>query len=81
MASFDLGADPDGISRAAAYAAGVGGREAFGVRQLAAALSCAQTTCLSPYRHPRGFSTGIGNLGLEHEAIRGPRRNPGATPQ
>jgi len=39
MASFDLAADPDGLSRAAADAAGVGRREAFGVRQLAAALS------------------------------------------
>ncbi|NLH71502.1 MAG: hypothetical protein GX456_00445, partial [Verrucomicrobia bacterium] len=28
---------------------GVGRREAFGVRQLAAALPYAQTTCLSPY--------------------------------
>jgi len=35
-------ADPDGFSRAAADAVGVGGREALGVRQLAAALfSCA----------------------------------------
>jgi len=41
MAQFDLAADPDGFSRAAADAVGVGSREAFGVRQLAAALfSC-----------------------------------------
>ncbi|NLH72293.1 MAG: hypothetical protein GX456_04500 [Verrucomicrobia bacterium] len=41
MASFDLAADPDGFSRAAADAVGVSRREAFGVRQLAAALfSC-----------------------------------------
>ncbi|NLH74384.1 MAG: hypothetical protein GX456_15130, partial [Verrucomicrobia bacterium] len=39
MASFDLAADPDGFSRAAAHALGVGRREAFGVRRLAAALS------------------------------------------
>ncbi|HOK76702.1 MAG TPA: hypothetical protein PLW35_03160 [Verrucomicrobiota bacterium] len=38
MAPFDLAADPDGLSRAAADAVGVGRREAFGVRQLAAAL-------------------------------------------
>ncbi|NLH73713.1 MAG: hypothetical protein GX456_11725 [Verrucomicrobia bacterium] len=38
MASFDLAADPDGLSRAAADAVGVGRREAFGVRQLAAAF-------------------------------------------
>ncbi|NLH73141.1 MAG: hypothetical protein GX456_08830 [Verrucomicrobia bacterium] len=41
MASFGLAADSDGFSRAAADAVGVGRREAFGVRQLAAALfSC-----------------------------------------
>ena len=39
MAPLDLAADPDGFSRAAADAVGVGGREALGVRQLAAALS------------------------------------------
>ncbi|NLH75189.1 MAG: hypothetical protein GX456_19260 [Verrucomicrobia bacterium] len=38
MASFDLAADPNGISRAAADALRVGRREALGVRQLAAAL-------------------------------------------
>ncbi|NLH73839.1 MAG: hypothetical protein GX456_12360 [Verrucomicrobia bacterium] len=38
MASFDLAADPNGFPRAAADAVGVGRREAFGVRQLAAAL-------------------------------------------
>ncbi|NLH73317.1 MAG: hypothetical protein GX456_09715 [Verrucomicrobia bacterium] len=38
MAPFDLAADPNGISPAAADAVGVGRREAFGVRQLAAAL-------------------------------------------
>ncbi|NLH74168.1 MAG: hypothetical protein GX456_14025, partial [Verrucomicrobia bacterium] len=38
MASFDLAANPNGFSRAAADALGVGRREAFGVRQLAAAL-------------------------------------------
>ncbi|NLH72214.1 MAG: hypothetical protein GX456_04100 [Verrucomicrobia bacterium] len=48
MASFDLAADPDGFSSAAADALGVGRREAFGVRQLAAAFCYAQTTCLSP---------------------------------
>ncbi len=37
-APFDPAADPDGFSRAAADAVGVGKREAFGVRQLAAAL-------------------------------------------
>jgi len=39
MAPFDPAADPDGFPRAAADAVGVGRREAFGVRQLAAALS------------------------------------------
>ncbi len=38
LASFDLAPDPDGFSRAAADAVGVGRREALGVRQLAAAL-------------------------------------------
>jgi len=49
MAPFDRLADPNGISPAAVDAVGVGRREAFGVRQLAAALPYAQTTCLSPY--------------------------------
>ncbi|NLH71924.1 MAG: hypothetical protein GX456_02590 [Verrucomicrobia bacterium] len=41
MASFYLAADSNGSSRAAADAVGAGWREAFGVRQLAAALfSC-----------------------------------------
>ncbi len=40
---------PKGGTRTAADAAGVGRREAFGVRQLAAAFLCAKT-CLSPYR-------------------------------
>ncbi|NLH72992.1 MAG: hypothetical protein GX456_08060, partial [Verrucomicrobia bacterium] len=41
MAPFDLAADPNGFSRAAGDAVGVGRREALGVRQLAAALfSC-----------------------------------------
>ncbi|NLH75165.1 MAG: hypothetical protein GX456_19130 [Verrucomicrobia bacterium] len=38
MAPFDLAPDPSGFSRAPSDAAGVGRREAFGVRQLAAAL-------------------------------------------
>ncbi|NLH75291.1 MAG: hypothetical protein GX456_19775 [Verrucomicrobia bacterium] len=38
MASFDLAADSDGFQRAAADVVSVGSREAFGVRQLAAAL-------------------------------------------
>ncbi|MDH7503014.1 MAG: hypothetical protein QHJ82_09950 [Verrucomicrobiota bacterium] len=38
MAPFDLAADPDGFSRAAADAVVVCRREAPGVRQLAAAL-------------------------------------------
>ena len=37
-APFDHAADPNGFSRAAADAVGVGRREVFGVRQLAAAL-------------------------------------------
>ncbi|NLH71881.1 MAG: hypothetical protein GX456_02370 [Verrucomicrobia bacterium] len=41
MAPLPCAADPDGFSRAAVDAVGVGRREAFGVRQLAAALvSC-----------------------------------------
>ncbi|HOK77080.1 MAG TPA: hypothetical protein PLW35_05085 [Verrucomicrobiota bacterium] len=39
MAPLDRPADPDGFTRAAADAVGVGRREALGVRQLAAALS------------------------------------------
>ncbi|NLH74700.1 MAG: hypothetical protein GX456_16755, partial [Verrucomicrobia bacterium] len=38
MAPFDLAADLDGFSRAAADGVGVGRRETLGVRQLAAAL-------------------------------------------
>ncbi|HOK78303.1 MAG TPA: hypothetical protein PLW35_11355 [Verrucomicrobiota bacterium] len=38
MASFDPAADPNGFARGAADAVGFGRREAFGVRQLAAAL-------------------------------------------
>ncbi|NLH74108.1 MAG: hypothetical protein GX456_13710 [Verrucomicrobia bacterium] len=38
MAPLDRAAHPDGLSRAAAAAVGGGGREAFGVRQLAAAF-------------------------------------------
>ncbi|MGC8988723.1 MAG: hypothetical protein ACP5MD_01220 [Verrucomicrobiia bacterium] len=38
MAPFDLAADPNGFSRAAADAVGLGRREALGVRQLAAAF-------------------------------------------
>ncbi|NLH73990.1 MAG: hypothetical protein GX456_13120 [Verrucomicrobia bacterium] len=41
MAPFDLADNPDGFYRSAADAVGGGRREAFGVRQLAAALfSC-----------------------------------------
>ncbi|NLH72346.1 MAG: hypothetical protein GX456_04765 [Verrucomicrobia bacterium] len=81
MAPFDRLADPNGISPAAVDAVGVGRREAFGVRQLAAALPYAQTTCLSPYRHPRGSSAGFGNRGLEQGAISRPRQNPGSKPK
>ncbi len=130
MAPFALAADRNGFSRAAADAVGVGCREAFGVRQLAAALfsfpnnvsvpiwphsispliamvfpalpgmqwafagakrlecgsllplcSHAQTTCLSPYRHPRGTCTDLGNRVFEQDAICGPRRHPGTTPE
>ncbi|NLH72933.1 MAG: hypothetical protein GX456_07755 [Verrucomicrobia bacterium] len=38
MAQLDRAADPDGFSRFAADAVGVGRREALGVRQLAAPL-------------------------------------------
>jgi len=71
-------ADPNGFSRAAADAVGVGGREALGcsgpwqARSVWSAAACCrfvpmpkqrawnqigmtpQTTCLSPYQHPRG---------------------------
>ncbi|HOK78324.1 MAG TPA: hypothetical protein PLW35_11460, partial [Verrucomicrobiota bacterium] len=40
-----------------------------------------KTTCLSPYRHPRGSSTDFGNRGLEQGTVRGPRRNQGAKPK
>ncbi|NLH73906.1 MAG: hypothetical protein GX456_12700 [Verrucomicrobia bacterium] len=46
MASFDPAPDPNGFARAAADAVGGGRREAFGVRQLAAALF------LCPYNEP-----------------------------
>ncbi|NLH72804.1 MAG: hypothetical protein GX456_07100 [Verrucomicrobia bacterium] len=46
MAPLACAADPDGFSGAAADAVGVGRREAFGVRQLAAALFlCANNVC------------------------------------
>ncbi|NLH73537.1 MAG: hypothetical protein GX456_10835 [Verrucomicrobia bacterium] len=41
----------------------------------------AQTTCLSPYRHPRGAFTDLGNRGLKQGMICGPCRNPGARPK
>ncbi|NLH71581.1 MAG: hypothetical protein GX456_00845, partial [Verrucomicrobia bacterium] len=48
MAPFDIAAHPDGFSRAAADARGVGKRAAFGVRQLAAALSSCPNTVSVP---------------------------------
>jgi len=95
---------------------GLGRREAFGVRQLAAALSLcpnsvpvpiwpqrmqwalaaakrlecgsllplclyAQTTCLSPYRHPSGSSADFGSRRLKQGTICGPRRDHGAKPK
>jgi len=41
----------------------------------------AQTTCLSPYRYPRGSSTDFGKRGFEQEAICGPGRNQSAKPK
>ncbi|NLH74529.1 MAG: hypothetical protein GX456_15885 [Verrucomicrobia bacterium] len=55
MAPFDLAADPDGFSRAAADAVGVGRREAFGVRQLAAALSLCTNNVSVPISASEGF--------------------------
>ncbi|NLH73925.1 MAG: hypothetical protein GX456_12795 [Verrucomicrobia bacterium] len=54
MAPLPCTADPDGFSGAAGDAVGVGGREAFGVRQLAAALfSCANNLFVPMPRHPQ----------------------------
>jgi len=49
-APFDRAADPDGFSRAAADALGVGKREAFGVRQLAAAFFLCANNMSVPIR-------------------------------
>ncbi|NLH73435.1 MAG: hypothetical protein GX456_10315 [Verrucomicrobia bacterium] len=51
MAPFDLAPDPDGYSRAAADAVGVGRREALGVRQLAAALFLCPHNASFPISH------------------------------
>ncbi|NLH74713.1 MAG: hypothetical protein GX456_16820, partial [Verrucomicrobia bacterium] len=51
MAPFDFAADPDGSPRAAADALGVGRREAFGVRQLAAALFAFTNSVPVPISH------------------------------
>ncbi len=50
MVSFDPAADPDGFSRATADAVGVGRREAFGVRQLAAAFFLCANNMSVPIR-------------------------------
>ncbi|NLH75190.1 MAG: hypothetical protein GX456_19265 [Verrucomicrobia bacterium] len=36
-----------------------------------------QTTCLSPYRHPKGSSRDFGNRRLEQGTIGSPRHDPG----
>ncbi|NLH72191.1 MAG: hypothetical protein GX456_03980 [Verrucomicrobia bacterium] len=41
----------------------------------------APTTCLSPYRHPRGSSADFGNCGLEQGTICSSWRYQGATPK
>ncbi|HOK77079.1 MAG TPA: hypothetical protein PLW35_05080 [Verrucomicrobiota bacterium] len=41
----------------------------------------AQTTCLSPYRHPRGTSADFGNRGSAQGTICSACRNPGARPK
>ncbi len=51
MAPFDLPADPNGFSRAAGDAVGVGRREALGVRQLAAALCFCPKNVSVPISH------------------------------
>ncbi|NLH75082.1 MAG: hypothetical protein GX456_18700 [Verrucomicrobia bacterium] len=54
MAPLPCAADPDGFSGAAADALGVSRREAFGVRQLAAAFSlCANNVSVPMPRHPQ----------------------------
>ncbi|NLH75073.1 MAG: hypothetical protein GX456_18655 [Verrucomicrobia bacterium] len=54
MASFDRAADPNSFARAAADAVGGGRREAFGVRQLAAALFlCTNNVSVLISRHPQ----------------------------
>ncbi len=53
VAWFDLAVDRDGISRAATDAVGGGRREAFGVRQLAAAFLCANNVSVPMPRHPQ----------------------------
>ncbi|NLH73255.1 MAG: hypothetical protein GX456_09400 [Verrucomicrobia bacterium] len=72
---------------------GVGRREAFGVRQLAAALSYAQTTCLEPDRHDlennvsvpisrgQGFCPSLPSSGLEPGTIGAPCYNGGVKPK
>ncbi|NLH74407.1 MAG: hypothetical protein GX456_15255 [Verrucomicrobia bacterium] len=75
MAPFDLAPDPDGLSRAAADAGGVGRREAFGVRQLAAALSLCTHNVSVPISASEGF------LRRLRQPPIGTRGNLQATPQ
>ncbi|HOK78944.1 MAG TPA: hypothetical protein PLW35_14635 [Verrucomicrobiota bacterium] len=39
-----------------------------------------KTTCLSPYRHPRGSTTDFGSRRLKQGTICGPRHNQGTNP-
>jgi len=55
LSPFDLAADTNGFSRAAADAVGVGRREALGVRQLAAALSLCANNVSVPISAGEGF--------------------------
>ncbi|NLH73292.1 MAG: hypothetical protein GX456_09590 [Verrucomicrobia bacterium] len=64
-APFALAADPDGFSRVAADALAVGRREAFGVRQLAAALSLCPNNVSVPISASDGPPTDLGNRGIE----------------
>ncbi|NLH75208.1 MAG: hypothetical protein GX456_19355 [Verrucomicrobia bacterium] len=68
-----------GTPLTAAGALGVGRREAFGVRQLAAALFSCPNNVSVPISAFGGSSADFGNRRLEQGTICSPRYDPGGT--
>ncbi|NLH74293.1 MAG: hypothetical protein GX456_14665 [Verrucomicrobia bacterium] len=79
MAPFDFAPDPNGFSRAAADAVGVGRREALGVRQLAAAFFLCTNNVSVPISAP--ISASEGYLHRLRQPPIGTTGNLRATPQ